>query len=90
MPTIEKIFKDFEQRLQRRARKQQRLSQVPSKKKYRPRCGADARSTGKPCQMKALANGRCRLHGGLSTGPKTEEGKARSRANLRQYKVPNP
>ena len=26
---------------------------------------------------KALSNGRCRLHGGLSTGPKTAEGKSR-------------
>jgi hypothetical protein len=34
--------------------------------------------------MKALANGRCRLHGGLSTGPKTEEGKERALANLKQ------
>jgi hypothetical protein len=24
-----------------------------------------------------MKNGRCRLHGGLSTGPKTEEGRAR-------------
>ena len=32
-----------------------------------------------PCQKAAL-NGktRCRLHGGLSTGPRTAEGKARS------------
>jgi hypothetical protein len=26
-----------------------------------------------------MKNGRCRLHGGLSTGPKTETGKAKSR-----------
>ena len=38
-------------------------------------CGAYARSTGQPCQAKALANGRCRLHGGLSTGPRTKAGK---------------
>ena len=40
-------------------------------------CGAFARSTGKPCRCKALRNGRCHLHGGLSTGPQTLEGKAR-------------
>ncbi len=40
-------------------------------------CKAFARSTGKPCMCKALKNGRCRFHGGLSTGPKTPEGKAR-------------
>ncbi len=38
-------------------------------------CGAYARSTGKPCQAGALRNGRCRNHGGLSTGPKTLEGR---------------
>ena len=38
-------------------------------------CGAYARSTGRPCQAKALVNGRCRNHGGLSTGPKTKEGR---------------
>lgn len=37
-------------------------------------CGAYARTTGKPCQAKALTNGRCRNHGGLSTGPTTPEG----------------
>lgn len=42
-----------------------------------PLCGAKTRS-GKPC-AKYRINGkrRCRLHGGLSTGPKTAEGKAR-------------
>ena len=39
-------------------------------------CGAKARTNeNKPCRKLAMANGRCRLHGGLSTGPKTEEGK---------------
>ena len=38
-------------------------------------CGAYARSTGKPCMAKALSNGRCRNHGGMSTGPKTEGGR---------------
>ncbi len=42
-----------------------------------PRCGAKAKSTGEPCQGPAMPNGRCRLHGGLSTGPKTEEGRRR-------------
>jgi hypothetical protein len=39
------------------------------------RCGAFARSTGQSCQAKALANGRCKNHGGMSTGPRTAEGK---------------
>lgn len=33
-----------------------------------PRCGAFARTTGGPCQAPAMANGRCRMHGGRSTG----------------------
>ena len=43
-----------------------------------PRCGAKTRR-GTPCQAPAMANGRCRMHGGLSTGPKTPEGLERSR-----------
>ncbi len=39
------------------------------------RCGAFARSTGNPCQAKALPNGRCKNHGGMSTGPKTPKGR---------------
>ena len=39
------------------------------------RCGAYARSTGQPCKAKALVNGRCKNHGGMSTGPKTPEGR---------------
>ncbi len=49
-------------------------------------CGARAKSTGKPCQAKALANGRCKLHGGMSTGPRTEQGRLRALENLRQYR----
>ncbi len=42
------------------------------------RCGAKTRS-GAPCRGPAMRNGRCRMHGGLSTGPKTPEGLERSR-----------
>jgi len=34
-----------------------------------PKCGAYSRRTGKLCQQPAMKNGRCRLHGGKSTGP---------------------
>jgi hypothetical protein len=38
-----------------------------------PRCGAYARTTGRPCRAPAMANGRCRMHGGASPGaPKGE------------------
>ena len=43
-----------------------------------PRCGAKTRR-GTVCQSPAMANGRCRMHGGPSTGPRTAEGLARSR-----------
>ena len=39
-----------------------------------PRCGAKKRRKKTPCGSPAMANGRCRIHGGLSTGPKTVEG----------------
>jgi hypothetical protein len=44
-----------------------------------PRCGARRRSDGAPCRKAAMRNGRCDLHGGRSTGPRTPEGLARSR-----------
>jgi hypothetical protein len=43
-----------------------------------PRCGARRRD-GFTCQGPAMASGRCRLHGGKSTGPRTAEGLERSR-----------
>jgi len=50
------------------------MSDIPAKgKNYlallaHPRCGAHARTTGKPCRCPAMANGRCKLHGGKSPG----------------------
>lgn len=60
-------------------------------KAQRPRCGAKCRD-GHPCQALPVwdrekdrpRNGRCRLHGGLSTGPRTEEGKRRAREGARR------
>ena len=51
------------------------------------RCGAKTRQ-GTGCQRPAnKKNGRCRLHGGASTGAKTLEGRERiSQANLRHGK----
>ena len=43
--------------------------------KSKKQCGAHARSTGLPCRAKALPNGRCKSHGGSSTGPNTPEGR---------------
>lgn len=48
-----------------------------------PRCGARTRSGGS-CKAPAMPNGRCRMHGGKSTGPRTPEGLERiRRANTR-------
>jgi hypothetical protein len=43
-----------------------------------PRCGARTRA-GCGCRQPAMANGRCRLHGGKSTGARTAAGLARCR-----------
>lgn len=44
-------------------------------------CNAKTRR-GARCRALALPSGRCRWHGGMSTGPKTPEGKRRVTANL--------
>lgn len=45
---------------------------------YGRQCGAHARSTGLPCRAVTLGRGqRCKLHGGKSTGARTEEGRQR-------------
>ena len=41
-----------------------------------PPCGAKTRTGGR-CDAPGMSNGRCRLHGGLSTGPRTPQGRAR-------------
>lgn len=48
------------------------------------RCGAKTRR-GTRCQCPALRNGRCRLHGGLSTGAKTPEGIERIRRAVTKH-----
>jgi len=55
-----------------------------------PRCGAKTRR-GTPCQSPAMQNGRCRMHGGASTGPRTREGlenSRRARWKHGQYSAP--
>jgi hypothetical protein len=44
-----------------------------------PRCGAKTKGKGTPCRSAAMPNGRCRVHGGASTGAKTAEGIERIR-----------
>jgi hypothetical protein len=53
---------------------------------FKKTCGAKTRQ-GRPCKNTRLyKNGRFKNHGGLSTGPRTEEGKARALANLKKPK----
>lgn len=61
------------------------LQRIP--KEQRPFCGARTRS-GQPCKARAVFGmERCRMHGGLSTGPKTLEGRARiAESNRRRAK----
>jgi hypothetical protein len=68
-------FLDEPHVLRARVMSTSRKTQVPQ------RCRAKARTRGgQPCQA-ALVRGkkRCRMHGGLSTGPRTPEGLERSR-----------
>jgi hypothetical protein len=56
----------------------------PLPRRERPLCGALTRQR-RPCRMRVEpGKRRCRFHGGLSTGPKTQEGKARIAAAPRR------
>lgn len=53
--------------------------------KQADKCGAARHRDGLPCQARPEpGKRRCRFHGGRSTGPTTEAGKAKAQANLRQ------
>jgi hypothetical protein len=47
-------------------------------------CGAYARKTGNPCLGRPMKNGRCKFHGGKSTGATSIEGKKRVADATRQ------
>lgn len=56
-------------------------------RKVRVTCGARRRRDGQPCEALSVpGKRRCKWHGGASTGPRSDEGRARSLANLRQNK----
>ena len=68
------------------------LSNEPRiRRRDRPRCGAKTRR-GTRCRAPAVwdrdkdqsRNGRCKFHGGLSTGPKTKSGRGAIRASNRR------
>ncbi|WP_436882836.1 HGGxSTG domain-containing protein [Enterobacter asburiae] len=65
---------------------------LPQEPEYEPypdtrgfQCGATTRA-GSPCKMTTIySNGRCKLHGGKSTGAKTRAGKKRQRDGYRAW-----
>lgn len=59
-------------------KKSQKTNNLPWAFMKAPRCGAKTRK-GTPCKGAAMKNGRCRMHGGKSTGPRTLEGIERIR-----------
>ena len=51
-----------------------------------PLCGAQTRTEDKhPCQRIAGKSGKCHLHGGHSTGPRTPEGRERQRIAVTKH-----
>ncbi|WP_215857926.1 HGGxSTG domain-containing protein [Acidithiobacillus ferridurans] len=53
----------------------------------KPRCAAKTRS-GAPCKAQGLGHGhRCKMHGGLSTGPATEEGRQAAKEALERWRA---
>ena len=49
-------------------------------------CNARRKFDGLPCQAKAMKNGKCKLHGGMSSGQKTINGKVKAYQNLNPFK----
>ena len=75
---IDELTKEERRALRTRARMQRKLANGVKL------CGAQTRQ-GRPGIGTGLGNGRCRNHGGLSTGAKSPEGKAKSTSKLKQY-----
>jgi hypothetical protein len=75
---IDDLTKEERRALRTRARMQRKLANGVKL------CGAKTR-LGRPCIATALPNGRCSNHGGLSTGARTPEGKAKSLSKLKQF-----
>ena len=76
MVRAQKLIDKQQRRQQWRAEQAQKQLQKPPKSE-RPLCGAKTRAGG-TCKARALAYAdRCRMHGGLSTGPTTEAGRQR-------------
>ena len=88
----DEIDEFVDQKIANRLAKQNPKPRKTIPKSLRLQCGAKTRVGGK-CKAAPVwdktnnkpKNGRCRMHGGLSTGARTPEGKRRSLANLKQF-----
>lgn len=60
---------------------EKKTQEIPHVQKLHPfkQCGATGKRSGLPCVQPAMKNGRCRFHGGKSTGAKTPMGRARQK-----------
>ena len=52
-----------------------------------PKCGAHSRTTGHPCKNASMKNGRCRMHGGRSTGRPATHGQRTKKSNQRRQQL---
>ena len=64
---------------------------MAARHKYRLPCQTINKQNKLPCKAsgiycKSTKTVRCRIHGGASEGPKTEEGRIKALRNLKQYK----
>ncbi len=61
---------------------------MAARHKYRLQCQTINKQNKLPCKASGIlmrnGNVRCRIHGGLSKGPTTPEGKAKALLNLKQ------
>ena len=55
--------------------------------KLASKCGAFARTTGTPCKNASMANGRCRMHGGKSSGRPVTHGQRTKLAKQNSIEV---
>jgi len=55
--------------------------------KLAPKCGAFARTTGETCKNASMANGRCRMHGGKSSGRPITHGQRTKLAKQNRLQV---
>jgi hypothetical protein len=55
--------------------------------KLAPKCLAFARTTGQPCKNASMPNGRCKMHGGKSTGRPITHGQRSKEADKNRKEI---